>query len=151
MVGVLGFLVFQAVRRSRFHRRVADEPVLLRAPVIVRHYQTAPWRTWSRPYGDSVGSKQVDLVIRSNSIEVSYVGRPGGGISGLQWFLDPHRTTMEPLAPGEPDALLQGKGVLLVEADERGKEGTKLALDVDATYDEVWNSLLATGVREGDS
>jgi hypothetical protein len=41
--------------------------------------------------------------------------------------------------------------VLLVEVDERGKEATKLALDVDAKYDEVWNSLLVTGVHEGGS
>ena len=35
-----------------------------------------PWRTWSRPYGDSIGSRPIDLIIRDKSIEVSYVGRP---------------------------------------------------------------------------
>jgi len=151
LAAVVGFLVFQAVRSSRFHRKVTDDPVLLRTPVVVRHYQSTPWRTWSRPYGDSAGSHHMDLVIRNNSIEVSYVGRPAGGMGGLQWFLDPRRTKMESLTPGSPDSLLPGRGVLLVEVDERGKEATKLALDVDTAYDEVWNSLLAVGVREGDS
>jgi hypothetical protein len=151
LAAVVGFLVFQAVRSSRFHRKAADDPVLLRTPVVVRHYQSAPWRTWSRPYGDSVGSRQLDLVIRNNSIEVSYVGRPAGGIGGIQWFLVPRRTTIEALDSGGPDSLLPGRGVLLVEVDERGKEATRLALDVDATYDDVWRTLLATGVHEGGS
>jgi hypothetical protein len=90
----------------------------------------------------------VDLVIRDSSIEVSYVGRPAGGIGGLQWFLDPRKTVMEELVPGRPDSLLKGRGILLVEELQNGRSGTTLALDVDSKYDEVRSALLTIGVHE---
>ena len=55
---------------------------------------------------------------------------------------------MEPLVPGRPDSLLKGKGILLVEADQKGSTRNTLALDVDSTYEEVWGTLLSIGVKE---
>lgn len=149
LAAVIGYLLWQGVKSRTFHRNVSTEPVILSTPVVVRHHQATPWKTWSRPYGDSVGSNPMTLVIRPNSIEVSYTGRPAGGIGGLQWFLDARRTTMEPLSPEDSESLTQRRGVLLVESDEHGKSGTKLAIDVDARYDEVWNALLTASVRQG--
>jgi hypothetical protein len=79
---------------------------------------------------------------------VSYVGRLAGGIGGLQYFLDPQRTVIEQLVPGRPDSLLKGKGILLVESGDDGRTRATLALDVDAVYDEVWDTLLTIGVSE---
>lgn len=91
----------------------------------------------------------VDLIVRSESIEIVYAGRPLGGISGTQWFLEPTKTTMVPAPPGSADnGVIQE--MVLTEVDEHGRPRVKLGLVAINSYSEVWNALAGVGVYADD-
>ena len=145
LAGVVAYLAAQTMKGARFHKRTAQEPVLFRGPVLIRRRERG---RWSRRYGDTAGSRRIEIVVRARSIEVAYVGRPMGGIGGMQWFFDPEKTTVS-IAPGPdgPNDFVPGRGLILEERPQPGGRGVTLALDPGNSYKQVLAALTASGVR----
>lgn len=138
LTGVAIYITLQAAKAFRFERKHGQEPVVFREPVLVRRYSL---RQWSRPYGDSMGSRGIDLVIRSRSVEIVYVGRPLGGIGGMQWFFDPANTVMT-TGPAE----WGGQSLILTEEHGQGSAPTTVAL-VGGSFSRIEEALSQVGVR----
>jgi hypothetical protein len=75
--GVVAYLVAQAVKGARFHRRTAQEPLLFRGPVVIRRRGRG---RWSRRYGDTAGSRGIEIVVRTRSIESPTSAVPWEGL-----------------------------------------------------------------------
>jgi hypothetical protein len=140
VIGVAVYLILNAIRGARFHGQTAQQPVIISALVVVRQFKRGKW---GRPYGASRGSRGIKLIVRSQSIEITYVGRPMGGISGMQWFFDPARTTMSHSRSegASPSA------ILLTEVDPEGDPQEMLALEIDGPNEQIWDTLSSIGVR----
>jgi len=140
IAGVILFMVAQGIKGARFHKVVGDNLVTLRARVIVRKYSSG---RWSREYGARLGSSRIDLIVRPPYIEVTYVGRPMGGISGMQWFFDATKTQLS--RGTESDRAAHAPEVILTEVDAEGRQGVRIAIQpVDSKVD-VWDALTAAG------
>ena len=149
IVGVSAVVVYmatQAIKGARFHKRTTREAVILTCPVVVR---TPGLGGWSRPYGDSLGSNGIDLTIREHSIEVAYVGRPAGGIGGMQWFLNPASTVVADLGTRPDDPI--DEGLRLTEWAADGDVRVDIAVSRMPDHGQVVDALRRSGatIRSG--